>query len=124
MSSPQVVLGPGSRVTVAPPALPPVAAPAPAPTATVLVPVAGPQGPKGDPGDADDFALSALTDVDAPAEQPGFLARDIDGVVRPHPAADLYSRWHTGDGPPPTFLPGARPGDLYFDQAAGRLYQL
>lgn len=45
-----LVLTPSSTVVVALPALPPVLASPPAVTSAVLVPVAGPRGPRGDPG--------------------------------------------------------------------------
>lgn len=33
-------------------------------------------------------------------------------------------QWFHGDGPPPSFIPGARPGDMYVDESGGGLYQL
>lgn len=33
-------------------------------------------------------------------------------------------QWFSGDGAPPDFIPGARPGDMYIDESGGGLYQL
>ncbi len=45
-----LILAPGTRVDVVPPALPRLVVPPPASTEHVVVPVVGPRGPKGDPG--------------------------------------------------------------------------
>jgi hypothetical protein len=41
-----------------------------------------------------------------------------------NPSGTVPVQWFAGDGPPPNFIPGARPGDMYVDQPIGRLYQL
>ena len=35
-----------------------------------------------------------------------------------------YVRWFSGVGPPPDFIEGAQPGDMYVDDTAGAVYQL
>lgn len=37
---------------------------------------------------------------------------------------DPFVDWFQGDGPPPTVIPGAARGDMYFDKTDRRLYQL
>jgi hypothetical protein len=41
-----------------------------------------------------------------------------------NPTGNDPVKWFSGDGPPPNFIPGARPGDMYVDEASGGLYQL
>lgn len=75
-----LVLTPGSRVAVAPPVLPPVVAAPPPSSAAVLVPVAGPPGPKGDPGDLEDLSVvQELIDTTVAAHRQS---------AQPHPAYD------------------------------------
>jgi hypothetical protein len=37
---------------------------------------------------------------------------------------DASTAWLTGDGPPPDYISGARPGDLYVDNLTGIYYKL
>lgn len=41
-----------------------------------------------------------------------------------NPAGTVPVQWFSGDGPPPQFIAGARPGDMYVDELNGTLYQL
>lgn len=77
--SPELVLASGTRVQVAPRVLPPIEAAPPSSTETVVVPVIGPRGPKGDPGSSQDMeAIQNLIDttvtghVQAPEPHPAY----------------------------------------------------
>jgi hypothetical protein len=37
---------------------------------------------------------------------------------------DGYAQWFGGEGPPPAFIPGAKPGDMYLNETTGELFQL
>lgn len=68
--------------------------------------------------------LDDLTDVDgAGTAQPGAtLVKGYDG--RFHGAFPNATDWWSGDGPPPPVIPGASPGDFYFDRIGKGLYRL
>lgn len=61
----------------------------------ILMPTAGPVGPQGEKGD------------------PG----------PPGPASDGPAMW-TGQGTPPDYIPGAKPGDTWLDTTTGDIYEL
>lgn len=65
----------------------------------VLYPVRGVPGPPGEQGPAG---------PQGPQGEPG-----ADGPA-----------WHIGQGTPPDFIPGAKPGDHWMDQVTGDVYVL
>jgi hypothetical protein len=75
-----ITLTPTSVVVVVPPVLPQIRMAPPAPRTTVLVPVLGPKGDKGDPGAVDDMAaVQGMID--------GSIATHVQ-AAEPHPAYD------------------------------------
>jgi hypothetical protein len=88
VTGPSFVLGAGVRVRVAPPVLPRIEVARPSPNAAVLVPVAGPRGPKGDPAPSQDL------DVFRELVDTAVTVHVLD--PEPHPAYD--------DGPSLTIL--------------------
>lgn len=68
--------------------------------------------------------LDDLTDVDGATAAPAgsTLVKAEDGIYRGG-TPDVVD-WWSGDGPPPPVIPGASPGDLYFDRLGKGLYRL
>jgi hypothetical protein len=65
-------------------------------------------------GDQTAYAWAAGTNIAGVLTEEGleeWAKRFVRGVV-----------WHTGNGPPPATIPGARPGDLYLDLLTGDIY--
>lgn len=68
--------------------------------------------------------LDDLNDVQGAAQAPvgATLVKGSDGQYRGQFADPVD--WWSGDGPPPPVIPGASPGDLYFDRIGKGLYRL
>jgi hypothetical protein len=68
--------------------------------------------------------LDELGDVEGATAAPigATLTKGGDGKF--HGRLPEAVDWWSGDGPPPLVIPGASPGDFYFDQVGKGLYRL